>query len=270
MIIEQTIAFLKENYRDQILDLRITDLRIGVFLTGIKLSDGSVGISGTVSPPDSEIHCKKGDRDFGDYTPNQFRGRKVLDLLETGKKSGFIESLKIAALNAISAAIMERSTYKVLRNTDPIDLIDLGSAKTISLVGAFPSYIHKISQTKNKLFVLEFNEEALDKKFRKYYVPAERYPAILPVSDIIIITGISLVNNTFDRLLESTMSGSEVIVTGPSCSFIPDILFKKGIKIIGSVKITDPESAFNVIGEGGTGYHLFRYCAEKICILPAP
>ncbi|MBE0655330.1 MAG: DUF364 domain-containing protein [Bacteroidales bacterium] len=270
MIIDQTIEILKNNHKNFIDDLLISELRIGLFLTGIKLSDGSIGVSGTVPPPDSELHCNKENRDFGDFTPCQFKEKKIIDLLEYKKKNPLIESLKVAALNAISSKIIENSTYKILHNTDPIDLIDLDAARTIALVGAFPSYIRRISSTKNKLFVLELNEGALDANFRKYFVPAERYPAILPVSDIVIITGLTLVNDTFDKLLENTMPESQVIVTGPSSSFIPDVLFEKGVKIIGSVRITDPETALNLISEGGTGYHLFRYCAEKICILRDP
>jgi len=28
-----------------------------------------------------------------------------------------------------------------------------------------------------------------------------------------------------------------------------------------------PEILFSLVREGGTGYHLFEYCAQKICIL---
>lgn len=267
MLIDQTIKYLNQNYRGRFTDLKITEVRAGIFLSAIKLSDGSIGISSTIPTPDSELHCKKENRDFGDFTPGQFTGKKVTALLETGKKSALIQSLKVAALNAISSKIIASSNYKILKNTDPIDLIDLGSSKTITLVGAFPSYIQKISQTKNKLFVLEFNEDALDEDYRMHYVPAERFHAVIPVSDIVIITGSTLVNNTFERLLDTTIPGSEVIITGPSSSFIPDLLFEKGISMIGSIRITDPETALRVVCEGGTGYHLFRYCAEKICIL---
>jgi hypothetical protein len=37
--------------------------------------------------------------------------------------------------------------------------------------------------------------------------------------------------------------------------------------MIGASRITRPEILFEIVGEGGTGYHLFEYCAQKICIL---
>jgi uncharacterized protein (DUF4213/DUF364 family) len=111
------------------------------------------------------------------------------------------------------------------------------------------------------------NESALPPEYRKYFVPADAYKTIVPESDIVIITGQTLVNSTIDDLLDAVNPGSQVIVTGPSGSILPDILFRNGVSIIGAVRITDPELLFDVAGEGGTGYHLFEYCARKICIV---
>ena len=267
MILDETISVLKNQYSQQIENLAITDVRIGLFMTGVILSDGSAGVSSTLAPQNTEIHCKKENRDFGDFTPNKITGKKAIELLETTKKGSLIDTLKVAVLNAVSSGILENSEYTILRNTDPIDLIDLNTTQTITIVGAFQSYIRRIAQTNCRLNVLELNEEALSENDRKFYVPAKEFPNVLPVSDTVIITGLTLVNSTFERLLEAIKPGTQIIVTGPSSSFIPDVLFAKGVKIIGAVKTTNPELMMKVVSEGGTGYHLFKYCAEKICIL---
>lgn len=267
MILEETIKYLIVNYADYIGNLSITDVRIGLFMTAVKLSDGTVGVSGTMAPLTSEIHCKKENRDFGAFTPNQITGNKVTDLLEPQKKNSLTDTLKVATLNAISSKILEHSNYKIVRNTDPVDLIDLNTLQTITIVGAFQSYIRKISKTPNRLFVLEFDEKSLHEKDRKYYIPASGYSEVLPVSDTVIITGQTLVNNTLGELLKSTKPGTDIIVTGPTSSFIPEILFANNVKIVGATKTTHPELMLKLAGEGGTGYHMFKYCAEKICIL---
>jgi uncharacterized protein (DUF4213/DUF364 family) len=267
MILTETINLLKERYHRYIETLTITDVRVGVFMTAVRLSDGNAGVAGTVIPQNSEIHLKKEDRDFGDFTPNNISEKKVLELFETSKKGSLIDSLKVATLNAISSGILENSDYTVLKNTDPIDLIDLNKPQTITIVGAFQSYIRRITQTKNRLFVLEMNEESLSQKHRKYYVPANEFSNILPISDTVIITGQTLVNQTIENLLKAIKPGTRLIVTGPTSSFIPDVLFSKGVNIIGAVKATNPELMLKVVSEGGTGYHLFQYCAEKICIV---
>ncbi|OFX28337.1 MAG: hypothetical protein A2033_05945 [Bacteroidetes bacterium GWA2_31_9] len=265
MILHETINLLKNKYKDYIETLTISEVRIGVFMTAIKLSDNSYGISSTV--PNIQMNCNKKNRDFGDFTPNNIVGKKVIDLLETTKQNGIIDTLTVAVLNAVSSRIIENSNYKILSNTDPIDLIDLNSGKTITIVGAFHSYIQKISATNSKLYVLELNEDAFMEDDKKYYVPTSDYPKILPISDVVLITGLTLVNNTLDDLLKTVKPETQIIVSGPSSSFIPDVLFANNVKIIGSLKITNPELMLKVISEAGAGYHLFNYCAEKICIV---
>jgi len=265
MVIEQTYNLLKRLYGDHLKELIVSDVRIGLYLTAVRLSDNSIGTSATLE--DDHPFCAKSNRDFGDFTPLKIRGQTVMNLLETHKESGTISSLKTAVLNAVSLKIISSGKYKIIDNYDPIQLMDLNSGKTITIVGAFQSYIRKISQTGNKLYVLELNEDALATEQKKFYVPANNYKEILPVSDIVIITGQTLVNSTIDDLLSAITTGTQVIVTGPSSSILPDILFENKVSIIGAARITNPEILFDIVSEGGTAYHLFEYCARKICIL---
>ncbi len=265
MILDQTYLLLKTKYKNRINDLVITDARIGLFLTAVKLSDGSTGASGTYV--ESNPHSGKNERDFSNFSPSKIKGQRVVDLFEDGSSIKIINSLKAAVLNAISSKIISESNYKIVYNTDPVEMIDLSKKKTITIVGAFHSYIKKIAETKNKLYVLEFDVNTLDADKKQFYVPAEKYSEVLPVSDIVIITGLTLVNNTLDNLLLHILPQSQVIVTGPSSSMIPDILFEKNVKIVGSTRITNQEMLFQIAGEAGTGFHLFRYCAEKYCII---
>jgi uncharacterized protein (DUF4213/DUF364 family) len=265
MIIEQTIKLLKSRYSDSIESLSIADVRIGISMTAVRLSDGSCGVSSTLT--NESQHCKKNNRDFGDFSPLRIKGHKVIELLETEKSSGIITTLRIASLNAISSQIISAGNYNVLENRDPVDLFDLSIPRTITIVGAFHSYINKISETKNRLYVLELDENEISPEERQFFVPAGDYKKVLPESDIIIITGLTLVNNTIDDLLASVPEKSAVVVAGPSGSIIPDVLFENKVSIIGATRITRPDVLFDLIGEGGGGYHLFGHCASKICIL---
>lgn len=265
MILEQTYKLLKTKYRDQMETLTISDVRIGLFLSAVLLSDGSCGVSSTVT--NILTHCDKKSRDYGDFSPLKITGQKVISLFETDKKSSLIDTLKTAVLNAISSRLISASNYRIIENSDPIDLIDLDSNQTITVVGGFQTYIQKISETDNKLCVLELNENALTAEQKQFYIPADQYANILPFSNIVIITGLTLANNTIDDLLASISPKAKVIVTGPSSSIIPDILFENKVSIIGATRITDPDLLFSIVGEAGAGFHLFKYCAQKISIL---
>jgi uncharacterized protein (DUF4213/DUF364 family) len=265
MIFKQTYDLLKSKYRSEFGELVISDVKIGIYLTAVQLSDGSMGTSATL--PDDYPPCAKHNRDFGEFTPLRIKGRRVADILEVQKDTGLISSLKTAVINAISSRIISSGSYNIIENCDPIQLLDLNSQKTITIIGAFQSYIRNISETKNRLFVLEMNENALTQDQKKLFVPAGDYWKVLPVSDIVIITGQTLVNRTIDNLLPVIPEGAQVIVTGPSSGILPDVLFENKVTMIGTFRITKPEILFDIVSEGGTGYHLFEYCARKICIL---
>lgn len=265
MILEQTYDLLKSRYKNRFENLVVSDIRIGIYLTAVRLSDGSIGTAATLTG--DHPFCKKSNRDFGDLSPLKIKGQKVADILESEKISMVISSIKTAVLSAISSEIINSGNYNIVDDCDPIDLTDLSPVKTITIVGAFQSYIRKISGTGNKLFVLELSENALPPEDKKYFVPSREYKSILPDSDIIIITGQTLVNGTIDDLLKVISTDAQVIITGPSGNIIPDILFQNKISIIGGIRITDPDRLFNIVSEGGAGFHLYEYCARKICIL---
>jgi len=265
MILDETYSLLKTRYSSLIESLTISEVRIGLYLTAVKLSDGSIGVAGTLKG--EAHHCVKEKRDFNGFTPTKITGKRVIDLFETPKNTGIINSLRIAVLNAISSTFISNGKYKVIENSDPIELVDLTPRKTITIVGAFHSYIQKISGTDNQLYVLEFDENTLTDEHKKHFIPAEEYHKIVPVSDVVIITGSTLVNNTVDGLLSVVSPNTQLIVTGPSSSLIPDLLFQNKVSILGGTRITNPGLLFDLVSESGTGYHLFKYCAQKICIL---
>ncbi len=264
-IIDQTYNLILRKYRSGLEDFFISEVSIGLYFTAVRLSDGTIGTSATMS--DKEPVCAKSNRDFGDFTPLKIKGQKVLKILESSKESSVILSLRTAVLNALSSGFITPERYRIIDDCDPFELLDLKSDKTITIVGAFQSYIRKISQTPNKLFVLELSENALAPEQKQYYIPAGNFREILPMSDIVIITGQTLVNRTIDDLLAAVSPTSMVVVTGPSGNILPDILFENKVSLIGAIRITEPDLVFDIVSQGGTGYHLFKYCARKICIL---
>ncbi len=265
MIIRETIDLLYERIGNKLNSVRVSDVRIGMFLTAVELSDGSAGAAATQCA--DHPFCRKTERDFGPLTPSKIKGTAVTDIMYSEKNSGLISSLRMAVMNALSSTLLTDASYRIHRNSDPLEFLYLNEKMTVTIVGAFQSYIRKISAAGSRLNVLEMNREALNEEQRKYFVPADDYATVIPESDIVIITGQTLVNDTIDNLLNSVADGTRVIVTGPSGSIIPDILFRNNVSIVGATRITDSRLMFDVVGEGGTGFHLFEYCAEKITLL---
>ena len=99
MILDETIHILKNRYKDQVKNLFISDVRIGLYMTAIRLSDGSMGLSSTAKPVNPEIHRKKENRDYGDFTPNNITGKKVTDLLGSSKEGPLVDTLRVAVIS---------------------------------------------------------------------------------------------------------------------------------------------------------------------------
>ncbi len=266
MIIEDTFKLIKVRYGQRINTVSIEKLIAGVYLTAVKLSSGYCGLaSNDLNSSDNCTHSR--NRGFGDFTPGNFKGQKVVDLFEIPEPTCFIKTLQLAVMNALSAELIEESSYKVVQNLDPIELIDLSVKNQVCVVGAFLSYIKKVSESNSVLKIIELNENAVPEEYRQYYVPSNLSEIVISQSDVVIITGSSLANNTLDRLLEIIPRKTKVILVGPTSGLIPDVLFSRGVNIIGATRITDPGKMMEMVAEGAAGFHLFQSCATKICIV---
>jgi len=264
-ILDQLIRQLNISHNDALQNITITEAGVGLYMAAVILSDGSAGVASAIT--DNNIHCSKEQRDYGEFTPLQITGRTLGQLLNTEKRSPLIQTLQIAAINAFAGKLAELQGHHIIENTDPVELLDLNQPLNITMVGAFQSAIAKIATSKSKLRVLELNQMALKPEHQQYYVPASEFAKVIPESDVVIITGLTLVNNTLDQLIAQCRPQSTVIVTGPSAGALPGVFFSNKISVIGATRISKPQLLIPLVCQGAAGYHLFKYCAEKICIV---
>ncbi len=266
MIIEETSEVIKTRYGQRLNAVTIEKLVAGVYLTAVKLSSGYSGLaSNDLNSADNCTHSRK--RGFGDFTPGHFRRQKVTDLFSLPEPTCFIKTIQLAVMNALSAELLEESDHRVIENLDPMELIDLSEKKQVCVVGAFLSYIKKVAESNCTLKIIELNEHAIPEEYRQYYVPSELAEDVIVKSDIVIITGASLANDTLDTLLEIIPAETKVILVGPTSGLLPDVLFARGVDIVGTTRITDSTKMMELVAEGAAGFHLFNYCATKICIV---
>lgn len=80
--------------------------------------------------------------------------------------------------------------------------------------------------------------------------PAEENQAVLSSADVAILTGSSIINDTFDELWYYCSSARLIGVYGPSVSFLPDLLLDSGCDFVFSFWISDPEQfAFDAVND---------------------
>jgi uncharacterized protein (DUF4213/DUF364 family) len=48
---------------------------------------------------------------------------------------------------------------------------------------------------------------------------------------------------------------------------IPDAFFRRGVKIMAGVQISNPDLMMKILKQGGSAYHLLKECSKKIVLI---
>lgn len=268
MIIDETIGFIQELYKEKVQEITIERVVVGIFFTGVKLSNGLAGISYT---PTEDIHQEGGCIRIGSVTQKTFpiRGTSALDILSFPDGGMLFHTVKIVVLNALSALFMTKSVYHIVDDRDALDLIDLGVVRKVAMVGAIPPFMDRLKKIKDlDLHVIEKKIESFRGDEIRFYVPATEAASLLSLCDTVIITGAAIANGSMETLLGYTGKARHVIVAGPTAGFIPDALFSRGVGLVSSVVVTDPDKTLDLLAEGKGAYQLFaEKCVKKINIV---
>jgi uncharacterized protein len=99
-----------------------------------------------------------------------------------------------------------------------------------------------------------------------FFRPAEQAHTVLPAADVALITGTTLVNDTLDGLLGKLRPKARVTLVGPTVSLLPDAFLRRGVDVLGGVRVTAPDDFLDVLAEGGSGYHFFGRSAERVVL----
>ncbi|MEN6318397.1 MAG: DUF364 domain-containing protein [Syntrophaceae bacterium] len=267
MIIEKTADLVRGLYGEKIKDIKIERIIIGIFFTGVKLSDESGGVAYT---PIADLHgigcCPAMAAELPTLVP--LKGMSVHDVLKQPGWSMLSDLVQLVVMNALSSRFITPSRYKIIYDANALDLIDLRSAGKIGMVGAFIPFLKQFKMIPEiDLSVIEQKKETLKPDEIKFYVPADKARDVLPACDTVIITGAAIANRSIDELLAFTRPDSHVIVTGPTASMLPDVLFENNVNTVSGVHVTDADLALDMLAEGAGAYHLFGTCIRKINVL---
>lgn len=265
----ETVDYLQEKLGSHLEDIRLEDLVVGVFFTGVKLSTGHAGVAFTpIGEMPEAVCCPKTAARMAEA--GRMRGKGIQEILSYGRDKNVLKSaIGVAAVNALSRYLWDTlgpEGYEIIPGKDATEDIDFSQVKTTTLVGAFTPYIRQLKALGKNFFILEKNPDTLKGDELKYYRPAGAAPEILPQSDVVIMTGTSIVNHTLDGLLSHIPESSYVVISGPTASMVPLSFFRRGVDLLGGIRFTDPDQALRILAEGGSGYHFFGKVGEKIVI----
>ena len=246
-------------------DSFVEDVRIGLFYTGVKLSNGSGGVAYTPKEDAfTSVCCPKSYRSL--KGAGTFSGSETEELVGLIKsRNPFKRAIGVATINAASSNLLfDEGRYDVMYDMDALDLVEIGPDDRVGMIGAFTPYIGRLKGKVKGLNVFERNEEVMKEYGLKGLGP-DAYE-VLEESNVVIITGATFVTGTIEDVLKHVGNARDVLLVGPTASMLPDPLFKRGVTAIGGVRMDDVDTMLKVVGEGGSGYTLGRCCARKFVL----
>ncbi len=153
--------------------------------------------------------------------------------------SGPERAVGFAAINALiapnEASIIDLNAREVL--------IERGRGKKAAMIGHFP-FADDLRAAAETLWVLELNPAPGD-------LPASAAPDVLPQAEIVAVTSLTLVNDTFEDLAKLWNPAATVVLLGPSTLFSP-LLFDYGVDLLCGTVITDPALAARHVMQGSS------------------
>jgi uncharacterized protein len=268
-ILDETIATIGTILGAELEEITIERAVVGLFFTGVKLSNGTTGASATPIKSIPEAVCCPSSAMAMPF-PGKLAGRRAADVArEALSGHGIRRAVGIAAVNALADCCWQRRPHpdvELQHGVDAFDATDIRHGDNVVVVGAFVPFLKELKRRGQAFLVLEQDPSTLKADELPFFRPAEQAAEILPNADVVLITGSTLVNNTLEHLLALTRPDARVTVVGPTVGMLPDAFLARGADVLGCVRITEPDAFLDLLAEGGSGYHFFGRSAQKLVL----
>jgi hypothetical protein len=211
-------------------EAEVKDIRLGVFHTGVISRE--CGLASTLT------------RDAFKY-----EGPHVTQPGNLLNKTSY-ELAVMAGSNKLMEAAIGMATINSLIHVEEVDCIAVnaseilaakGKDKKVAIIGHFP-FIPSLKELVGELWVIEKNAHPGD-------FAEQEAETILPLADVVGITGTAFTNHTLDHLLEICRPKVYVVMLGDTTPMSP-VLFDHGIDAVCGIKVVDPELALNCVSQG--------------------
>ena len=213
----------------------VIDMRIGTHWTAVVVETArglTAGLAATQMAHDLE-HGRPAVREAG-----KLIGRDARVLAELALSDSPTErSIGFAALNAL---IEVDETLCVERNAEAI-ILERGRGRRVAVIGHFP-FVPAVRAAAEECWVLELAPGPDD-------LPAAAAPEIIPQADVVAITGMTLVNGTFEALAALARPEAYVLLLGATTPLSP-LLFEYGVDALSGTLLLDIPAALVAVSQG--------------------
>ena len=268
-ILQETAQLVRTKLGGDFEKLTIDRVTIGLFFSGVKLSNGAAGVSYTpVKDIPQAVCCPSSAGRI--FDPVKIKGMPAAEVLtELPSKEPIKAAIAIATLNALSAICWERGltdNYSIRMNIDAVDAVRMPTESSVAVIGAFVPILRKLKTRGGRWWVIEQDPQTLKSDEMDHFIPADQYAETVSAADVLIVTGVTLVNHTLEPILKAARPDAEIAVIGPTAGMLPEAIFERGARVVGGVWVKKPDELLDVLAAGGSGYHFFDKLAPRIVI----
>ena len=270
-ILQETVGLIADAFGSDLEMIKIERAVFGLFFSGVKLSTGHGGVCYTpVKEMPEAVCCPSSARAMP--LSGRLKGRTAAEYLEyIFDKNILKRTLGIATLNALTSLywqLQPPTDYTIEYGYNAFDDVDPAKYGYSVVVGALVPMLKKLISADADFTVMEMDSRTLKGRELDHYAPPSEADKCVPTADLMVITGVTVLNDTLPGLLEMRKPGAEIIVTGPTVSMLPDAFFERGVTTLGGIVVTDADELLDLLCEGGSGYHFFGKSAQQTIVRP--
>lgn len=244
------IAKLKKTALELADDHWVTDVRIGLCYTAVRLDRGQVGLAYTFR--DS---LKGGCSLFN--TLKTLAGSPAKDLIALFDSNNLIDSaLALATANALF-----NLPNKPYLSGPALEQITLYPDDCVGMVGNFTPLVQGIRSRTKQLYVFEQQSRP-----EENILAIDMADKLLPQCQVALITATAIINGSIDHLLALTAKCREVVILGSSTPLYKEVFIGSPVTLLSGIIVNDAQKLLQIVSEGG-GTPAFKQAVNKVNLI---
>ncbi len=149
-------------------------------------------------------------------------------------------SVGIAAINAITEFVYRQADFAPSTAPDSFGGLHFEAGDRLGMIGHFPPLARRARELGIPTRIVERKAEMVTVA-ANFEISLD--PRVLGDCNKIICTGATLLNDSFDTMLEYCSAAEQIALVGPTVGFFPDAVFARGIDIMAGTRVLDSARA---------------------------
>jgi uncharacterized protein len=214
----------------------VKDVRLGLGYTAVQLQTAHAGVAWT--PEESAATCTHFS-EAGKLSGSP--AEKLLGML-AHESSGLARAVGLATANAILASMPRPAAI----SEEVIASLGISKADHVAMVGFFGPIIGGLRNIGCRLDIIEMNSGHGENT-----LTPQRGKEALASCTVAIITGTTLINDTFDDVIAVLGNPRAAVLLGPSSPLCAEVFRGTKITHVAGSRVLNPDAVLRVVSEGG-------------------